>query len=162
MGYIIFKSKLRKNNKQRLKFKGYGNGHRDLFCLSHASQHASLHASTSLVIIFGRIASGIPWCQNSKTVLMQLPYQCTCRCQQCWHWCCPYCYSWESDRRIAELCEMPQSFSIKLHSETHHALSHHPRIIICSSFISSIDYNFFYHITILLKWPFVSKNNAKQ
>ena len=68
---------------------------------------------------------------------------------------------------------MPQSFSIKLHSETqvsghlgmsggiyprhawnplsgerrrtlsitHHALSPHPHIIICTSFILSIDYN---------------------
>ena len=77
--------------------------------------------------------------------------------------------------RMAGLCIMPQSFSIRLHSETqvsgrlgmfggrstrhgqnplsgerrktlsvtHHALSPHPHIIICTSFISSIDYNVF-------------------
>ena len=80
-----------------------------------------------------------------------------------------------SDQRMAELCEMPRCFSIKLHSETqvsghlgmsggrsprhaqnplpgerrktlsitHHTLSPHPHIIICTSLISSIDYNVF-------------------
>ena len=73
-----------------------------------------------------------------------------------------------SDLRIAELRKMPESFSIKLLSETQvsgrlgmsgsrsprHAerkrsqyptmpYHPHPHIIICTSFISSIDYNVF-------------------
>ena len=93
-----------------------------------------------------------------------------------------------SDPRIAELREMPRSFSIKLHSETqvsgrlgtswgrsprhaqnplsgerrktlaitHHALSPppyhpHPLIIICTSFISSSDYNVFIVLQCQLK-----------
>ena len=59
--------------------------------------------------------------------------------------------------RIAELCEIPQCFSITLHSETHvsdhlcmswdkyprHALSPHPHVII----------HCFYRNTVSLKWP---------
>ena len=67
----------------------------DPFRLSHALQHGtealvySNHpreaaASTSLAIIFGRIASDVPWFLRSTTVLMQLPYQCR-GCQQCRH-----------------------------------------------------------------------------
>ena len=102
-----------------------------------------------------------------------------------------------SDPRITELREMPQSFSIKLHSETqvsgrlglswgrsrrhaqnplsgerrktlsitHHALSPPPpppHIIICTSFISSIDYNVFCRITMSLKRPLVPKSDVKQ
>ena len=61
-----------------------GEGHRDLFRLSHALQHGkealvySNHPreaapSTSLAMILGRIVSGIPWLLRSTTVLMQLP-----------------------------------------------------------------------------------------
>ena len=92
-----------------------------------------------------------------------------------------------SDPRIAELREMPRSFSIKLHSETqvsdrqgmsggrfprhaqiplsgerrkklsitHHALSPHPHIVICTPFISSIELQRFYRITMSIcteKW----------
>ena len=37
-------------------------------------------ASSYLAIIFGRIASGVPWFLRSTAVLMQLS-------QQCWRWC---------------------------------------------------------------------------
>ena len=38
-------------------------------------------ASTSLAIIFGRIASGVPWFFRSTAVLMQRLYQCRhCQC----------------------------------------------------------------------------------
>ena len=60
---------------------------RDLFCQLHAVWHGtealvySNHsreaaASSYLAIIFGRIASGVPWFLRSSAVLLQLSYQC--------------------------------------------------------------------------------------
>ena len=43
---------------------------------------------------------------------------------------------------------------------THHALSPHPHIIICTSFISSIAYNVF--IILQFKRPFVPKSDVMQ
>ena len=59
---------------------------RDLFRLLHAVRHGIVRysdypreaaASTRLAIIFGRIASGIPWFLRSIAVSMQLPHQCS-------------------------------------------------------------------------------------
>ena len=67
-------------------------GHRDLFRLLHAVMHGTealvyinhpreAAASTSLAIIFGRIALGVPWFFLSTAVLMQPLYQCRyCQC----------------------------------------------------------------------------------
>ena len=64
---------------------------RDLFRQLHAVWHGtealvySNHpreaaASSYLAIIFGQIASGVPWLLRSTVVLMQLSHQ-------CWRWC---------------------------------------------------------------------------
>ena len=64
---------------------------RDLFRQLHAVWHGtetlvySNHpreaaASSYLAIIFGRIASGVPWFLRSTAVLIQLSHQ-------CWRWC---------------------------------------------------------------------------
>ena len=77
-------------------------------------------ASSYLAIIFGRIASGIPWFLRSTAVPMQLSHQCRC-------WCRPWLPQITgnkvfdirsltgdelllrglSDPRIADLCGMP-------------------------------------------------------
>ena len=50
----------------------------------------------------------------------------------------------------------------KTHSITHHALSPHLHIIICTSFYLINWPQRFYRITMSLKRPFVSKSNVKQ
>ena len=66
----------------------------DLFPLLHAVRHGTealvysdypraAAASSYLTIIFGRIASGLPWRLRSTAVPMQLP-------RQCRHWCRPW------------------------------------------------------------------------
>ena len=46
---------------------------------------------------------------------------------------------------------------MKALSIIHHYLSPHPHFITLTSFTSSIDFTFFYHITVSLKWPFLLK-----
>ena len=95
---------------------------RDLFRQVHAvwngtgtlvySNHPRGAAAYSyLAIIFGRIASGVPWFLRSTTVLMQLSHQ-------CWSYLegviLPIVTLGLSDPRIAELREMPRSSGIKV------------------------------------------------
>ena len=75
--------------------------------LVHSNHPRVAAASTNLALIFGRIASMLPWFLCSTKVLMQLPHQCrnsvtlgTIQPEE------------------SGAGEMPQSFSIKLHSET--------------------------------------------
>ena len=98
-------------------------------------------ASSYQAIIFGWIASGVHWFFSSTAVLMQPSHQCWAgvgcgSLKQPAIACLKLGLSrgvngstqrelsfllllWGlSDPRIAELCEMPRSFSIKLHSET--------------------------------------------
>ena len=67
---------------------------RDLFRQLHAVWHGTetlVHsnhpreaaASSYLAIIFGQIASGLPWFLRINAVPMQLSYQ-------CWRWCRPW------------------------------------------------------------------------
>ena len=154
---------------------------RDLFHQLHAIHHgtetlvSSNHpkeaaASPYLAIIFGRIASCIPWFLHSTAVF-------DIRSLTGDGWSYPsYCYSGDYPTRGQRSCakcprvqasnctakpespafwaclgvdplDMPRTTysgeQRKMLSTTHHALSPHPHIIICTSFISSIDYNVF-------------------
>ena len=51
--------------------------------LVYSSYPKEAAASSYLPIIFGRIASGIPWLLRSTAVPMQLSHQ-------CWRWCRPW------------------------------------------------------------------------
>ena len=103
-----------------------------------------------------------------------------------------YCYSGDYPTRVSALnctakpkspvvwaclgvdpLDMPRApYRENALSITHHAPSPHPHIIICTSFISLIDYNVcivlqchlkdhFYRITMSLKIPFVPKSDVK-
>ena len=158
---------------------------RDLFRLLHALVHSDYPrdatASKCLVIIFGRIASGVSWFIRSTTVPRQLPHQ---RKHWCWPWlglrlsamdyliigmsrgmnrvtlsycyyqtrgyrCCVL-YSWTqvTDRLGISLGKSSRHTQNPLSGEWRkplsrtpppHALSPHPHITICTSFISSMD-----------------------
>ena len=151
--------------------------HWDLSRLLHALLHGteslvySNHprkaaASTCLVIIFGRIARGVPWFLLSTSVLMQLPYQWThCQCSvTAVHALvlsmvalkpkCPAVWACLGVDPL-DMPRTPYRASKGKHSQyPTMPYNPHPHIIICTLFVSSIDYNVFmvlqYHLKDLL------------
>ena len=68
--------------------------------------------------------------------------------------CMPRTPYWASDGKHSPVMETLAT--------THHALSPHPHVIVCSSFISPKDCIVLYLITMSLKWLLVPKNDVNQ